>query len=187
MGRFVDHKDKRFGRLVVNSYIEGQTWSCTCDCGIKTKVKSGHLVSGNTTSCGCRKRSVLGESTTRHGMVGTRVYRIWKAMMTRCNNANTPRYKDYGGRGINVCESWRQFENFFADMGAPPDGASIDRKNNELGYYKENCRWSTCNQQNSNKRNSILFEGLPLKEWAARNNVSYGTAYRQFKQTLEIQ
>lgn len=152
MGQFVDHTGRRFGLLVANRYLGGQKWLCACDCGVTAQVSAGHLVSGNTASCGCRKRAVLGESTTRHGMAGTRVYRIWKAMSTRCNNPNSLRYKDYGGRGIKVCDRWRDFSKFYEDMGEPPPGHSIDRINNDLGYSKENCRWASTAQQNSNRR-----------------------------------
>lgn len=110
------------------------------------------MKTGNTTSCGCRKKSVLGISTTKHGKAGTRTHRIWKAMRSRCNNPNIPRYKDYGGRGITVCKRWDKFENFLADMGEAPDGHSIDRINNNKGYSPSNCKWSTPTEQNRNQR-----------------------------------
>ena len=187
MGIFVDHTNSRFGKLVVESYLGSQTWLCYCDCGSSTKVKSGHLVSGNTKSCGCRKRSVLGESTTRHGMAGTRVHRIWKAMLSRCNNRNHPRFADYGGRGIKVCERWHDFAKFYEDMGDPPDKASIDRKDNDGDYTLHNCRWSSATEQNNNRRNSIYIDGVPLKKWAADNSLPYSTAYYRYKLNFTLE
>lgn len=105
-------------------------------------------------------------------------------MLTRCNNPNSKRHKDYGGRGIKVCERWHEFAKFYEDMGEPPEGSSIDRKDNDLGYCKENCRWATPAQQNSNRRNAMHLDGMPLKEWAAANGVSYGTAYRNAKRRV---
>jgi hypothetical protein len=84
-------------------------------------------------------------------MAGSRVHRIWNAMRGRCNNPNHPRYADYGGRGIQVCERWSLFINFLADMGEPPEGASIDRIDNNGNYEPGNCRWVTPSAQNTNR------------------------------------
>jgi hypothetical protein len=82
----------------------------------------------------------------------TRVYRVWAAMIYRCTNPRDKHWKDYGGRGITVCDRWRKFENFYADMGGPPPGLSIDRLNNDGNYCKENCAWRTAAEQAKNKR-----------------------------------
>lgn len=152
MGTWVDITGKKFGYLTAKTYVGGSYWACVCDCGNTANVTMYRMKSGNTTSCGCRKRSVLGISTTKHGMAGTRTHRIWKAMRSRCNNPNTPRHKDYGGRGIRVCKRWEEFKNFLSDMGECPDGMSIDRIDNDRGYSPSNCKWSTAKQQNSNQR-----------------------------------
>jgi hypothetical protein len=79
-------------------------------------------------------------------------YSSWTNMWTRCTNTKRDKYKNYGGRGITVCEHWKNFENFLADMGERPEGLTLDRKDNELGYFKENCRWATSEEQSLNKQ-----------------------------------
>ena len=87
-----------------------------------------------------------------HGMSGTAVYRCWSNMLQRCTNPRHPQYKHYGARGISVCDRWSTFENFYADMGNPPAGTTLDRIDNEAGYSPTNCRWATWSAQQANKR-----------------------------------
>lgn len=90
-----------------------------------------------------------------HGMYGTPTYRSWRAMLARCSDSKHRQFKDYGGRGIQVCEAWRgSFETFFADMGERPDGRTLDRINNDDNYEPGNCRWATRTEQNRNKRST---------------------------------
>lgn len=88
----------------------------------------------------------------KHGMSKTREYKTWQSMIQRCENPNDPSYKNYGGRGITVCERWHTFENFYADMGIRPKGKIIDRINNEENYELSNCEWSTSAKQAQNRR-----------------------------------
>jgi hypothetical protein len=104
-------------------------------------------------------------------------------MIDRCTNKNHPAYKNYGGRGITVCESWLSFENFLADMGERPEGLSLDREKNELGYSKTNCRWVTRVTQERNKRTNVMVTALgrtqPLVAWAEETGIQAQTiAYR---------
>jgi hypothetical protein len=150
----IDLTGQRFGRLVALKEIGRANgfvlWLCRCDCGSKTKVLSGNLRSGHSRSCGCMK----GHPTHGHARnyTHTPTFKSWHSMLQRCDNPNRKGYKHWGGRGITVCERWRKFENFLADMGERPPGLSIDRIDNDRGYFPGNCRWATRSQQNSNQR-----------------------------------
>lgn len=128
---------------------------CLCDCGKKIKIVASSLTTNNTKSCGCLKKGIVHYRT--HGMSQTAIYMVWKGMKNRCENVNNVNYPDYGQRGIKVCYRWKRFENFYADMGINYKeclGLSLDRIDNNKGYSKENCRWSTAKQQANNRRNS---------------------------------
>ncbi len=104
-------------------------------------------------------------------MKGTRVYKIWEAMKRRCQNINSTAYKDYGGRGIYVCERWQDFQGFYRDMGEPPTQKhTLERIDNNGSYTPENCRWATAQEQSLNKRNNILItmdgRTMSLSQWA---------------------
>ena len=101
-------------------------------------------------------RAKMSKIKTKHGYAKrgqkTSEYTTWESMNARCNNQNNPSYEDYGGRGIKVCESWKNFQHFYDDMGERPEGMSLDRIDNSLGYDKENCRWATAKEQIHNQR-----------------------------------
>lgn len=126
--------------------------TCVCVCGRTTEVEINSLKTGNTKSCGC----LLAESTkaraTKHGRHSTATYKVWSAMVQRCTNPKNPGYKNYGGRGITVDQTWLAFENFYRDMGDPPQGMSLDRIDNDSTYNKYNCRWTDRSTQAHNKR-----------------------------------
>lgn len=111
-----------------------------------------------------------------HGMSGTPTHRIWKGMVSRCAN---PKIKNYGARGITVCKRWRVFVNFFADMGPRPCGKSLDRIDNNKGYYAGNCRWATPKEQARNTRINVLIEydgkKMCLDDWALESGIQAGT------------
>lgn len=158
-------------------------WRCQCACGMKTEVALGNLTSGLTISCGCQgSRKTIGERRRTHGLSTThvRTYNAWKNMNTRCYNPKSPEYKNYGGRGITVCERWRKdCAAFLQDMGYCPDGMTIDRIDNNAGYWKENCRWVSQQENNRNMRRTIrlTFQGCTqsLKAWSEELGVHYGT------------
>jgi hypothetical protein len=156
--RFIDITGKRFGRWTVLAIHPKRDrrwavlWLCRCDCGAEHIVRGSSLHTGYSTSCGCIRREKLKKLLTKHGMSEARVYGVWEAMVQRCTNPNNADYDNYGGRGITVCEDWRSFENFFADMGEPPPGLTLDRIDNNGNYEPGNCRWTSYSVQLKNRR-----------------------------------
>lgn len=133
-------------------------WLCRCACGNPASVTSNALRTGATTSCGCVRRQVVTERSTKHGLIPRsadhRTYNSWHAMLRRCYDPEHPQYADWGGRGIRVCARWHEYPNFLADMGTRPTGRTLDRKDNEGDYEPGNCRWATPKEQQANRRNS---------------------------------
>jgi hypothetical protein len=127
-------------------------WPCQCACGTRRLVRGDGLRDGTSTNCGCVRREKLRALATKHGMTRSRIYVAWNDMKQRCFNRQNKYYRDYGGRGITVCADWLTFKNFYADMGEPPDGMSLDRINNNGNYESRNCRWATRAMQHANRR-----------------------------------
>lgn len=163
MAKLRDLTGNRVGRLLVVGprNVQGKIsyWPCRCDCGTEKLVKGTHLTGGLTQSCGCLRREksraridALHRANTKTGLSKSRIYSVWSGMKSRCNNPKNPKFKDYGGRGIAVCERWADFANFLADMGVPRPGMTLDRANNDKGYSPDNCRWATRQTQSRNQR-----------------------------------
>lgn len=169
-----------FGRLTVLSESEPRVypsmtrtnWLCRCECGVEVEVLGCSLTTGNTLSCGCLQKKLVSLRSITHAMSGTPIYLRWQSMLNRCRNKDAEGYHNYGGRGIDVCDRWLDFDNFISDMGMPADGLTIERKDNNGNYTPNNCRWATRQEQGVNKRTNrvIEFNGerLCLIDWARR-------------------
>lgn len=157
----MDLTGQKFGRLTVLQRADNigrlTAWNCVCECGTKTVVLAGHLRMERIVSCGCYKRENSTMKATKHGHWGTKLHRVWLSMRQRCNNSKNKSYKDYGGRGIKVCEDWSDFSVFedWALKKGYKVGLSIERINVNGGYLPENCTWIPLCEQGKNTRRTL--------------------------------
>lgn len=192
----IDLVGQCFGRLTVKSKLavkdnQGQTlWDCECSCGNNTIVRTASLRNGNTSSCGCLQKehaAKMGSKNITHGLSKSDEFNIWHGIKERCGNEKHPAYERYGGRGITICDEWKEsFEAFYRDMGKRPSANhSIDRKDNDLGYSRDNCRWAKLIEQANNRRNNIFYfhdgVGRTLAAWSRELNFDYKKAYNHLK------
>lgn len=193
--KIVDISGQRFGMLTVvepvgaRRYIRGMAvyFRCRCDCGGELLAQRSNLRKG-TSSCGCESQS---RATVGQAGVGHPLHGVWRKMVERCLSPSSPDYKNYGARGIAVCERWRMGEGdlggldcFAMDMGPRGfAGASIERRDNDAGYEPSNCYWADRTTQGRNKRNNRLVtmggETLPVSAWAERLGLPYFTIMRR--------
>lgn len=185
-----DYSGMRFGRLTVGVVVgkkERKTlWRCQCDCGKTVDVQSHNLNNKRYRSCGCAVHDLV----TTHGGSKTPLYRVWASAKERCYSEACKQYHDYGGRGIGMCQEWRDdFAAFRRDMGPRPVGASIERVNNDGNYEPSNCVWATKEDQCRNKRNNVWLEidgvsGI-VSDWARYAGVNKGTLMDRLKSGWE--
>lgn len=158
-----------------------------CECGQEFEAIVSNVKTGETKSCGCWQRACTIARSTKHGGGTTRLYKTWAHMLDRCENNKIRSYKDYGGRGIRVCEAWHDFTAFraWALANGYADHLTIDRVKNDGNYEPGNCRWATRKEQNRNSRRNRLLtiggETLCLAEWAERTGIKPGTIHTRLK------
>lgn len=181
---------QRFGRLVVIAESENRQcgnvcWVCKCDCGnITPPIIGNSLKRGNTRSCGC----LYIEAHTKHGGKKTRLYSIWQGMKARCYRPSHPHYDRYGGRGITICDAWKDDFQAFREWALThgySDKLTIDRVDNDKGYSPENCRWATDKEQGNNRCQNVLVEingeTRTIAEWAIKSGIKFQTVYRRYR------
>jgi len=173
--KLIDLTGQTFSLLTViqreeNSKHGHSMWKCRCVCGNETIVLGSNLVRSHTTSCGCFSLKSRSLRSTTHGMTDSKEYSVWNEMNQRCSNPKSSAYYKYGSRGIKVCERWKNFENFIADMGMrPADKPTIERVNNNGNYEPGNCIWATRKTNTRNRRCTLWVtlrgEMKTLAEW----------------------
>ena len=167
----IDLTNQKFGQLTAIEYQSKAFWKCQCSCGAVTRALSTNLIRGRVKSCGCSRKSEF-----------KRERQIYSNMIYRCTNPNNAKYKNYGGRGIGICEQWLEsFENFINDMGVCPKNYSLDRINNDGNYEISNCRWATKNEQARNTSRTRFFNGKCLTDWAKDLGVTKQCVYARMK------
>lgn len=202
---------QKFGRLTVIALAKCHTrksgrkdvmWECECECGNRTAVRATSLLGGHTQSCGCLWQEAIRDRYLTHGMNDTRLHKVWRGMKTRCYNPNADSYKNYGGRGITICDEWlgeNGFQNFYdwaMANGYNPEAkrgeCTIDRIDNDRGYSPDNCRWVSMVTQIKNQRKPIKKgrttiyyeidgETHSISEWCKIYDLQYMTVYNRIR------
>jgi len=191
MSKLIDLSGKKFGHLLVLGHshrsVSGVNfWNCVCECGITKAIPGVNIRTGKTKSCGCMTGSFLSATKKTHGMTGTRTYQCWANIIARCTRDSHPSFERYKGRGITVCDSWlKSFDNFLSDMGEMPEGKTIERVDNDDGYFRGNCIWATQKDQSVNRSTNrvISCDGLSMTvvEWAEALKIPSHVMYKRLK------
>lgn len=198
MGRCVDLTDMVFGRLTVVERGENDShgaarWVCKCECGTIKLIRGDKIRSGEIMSCGCYQSELrkskerieaISKANTKHGMSNTKLYYVYNNMMRRCYDINNHKYKNYGGRGISVCDEWRNNKELFfewANASGYKEGLTIDRIDVNGIYCPENCRWADQKTQANNRTTNVFLtyndESKTIAEWADILGIPAGTLW----------
>lgn len=190
---------KKFNKLTVVEFSHKQGnriyWKCLCNCGNEYTTRADSLKSGHAKSCGCHKRESLKNCPRHiiHGERNSRLYRIWTEIFTRCNNTRNANYKNYGARGITICDEWKDFQTFYdwAISNGYSDGLTVDRIDNDKGYSPDNCRWATIKEQCNNRRTNRVYElngeKLNIAQIAEKYNLDYQLIWGRLRKGWSIQ
>jgi hypothetical protein len=189
----IDRTGETYGRLTIigdapreNKQARRVFVQCNCEAKTIKSVLLHSLRCGETKSCGCWCKENAKVKSTTHGMTKHPLYRIWAGIIKRCTNPNNKSFKNYGGRGIFVCNKWKKFENFYSDMHQTykPE-LSIERIDNDKGYSPDNCKWATNSEQVRNRRMTIFItmngKTQCVKDWANEMNVNYRNSLNKLK------
>ena len=181
----------RFGRLTVISNTPNHVkkghkkklfWLCRCERGVEKYFYGHTLRNGGATSCGCKITDLKKYSISTSLSVGKKSYSSWTLMLSRCYDKRHKNYKNYGGRGITVCDRWKNsFQNFLDDIGERPIGMTIGRIDNNGHYEPSNCKWETNDQQSSNKRNTAFVDGQKLIDLCREKGIDRNIVYQRCK------
>ena len=188
----LDLKGENFGRLGVIQFYDVRKsdrrsrWLCKCECGNEVIAVGSELKRGNTLSCGCLTKEKRVEMNTTHGYSRESIYKTWEHMLSRCNDKNHDSYENYGNKGIKVCLEWYDIGNFvkWANENGYKKGLTIDRIDNERGYYPDNCVWSTAKEQANNRSTNLIIEHKGtqrnLTQWAEFYGLKPGTVFSRY-------
>lgn len=188
---FIDIKGKKYNRLKVlkrvkNDKYGNAKWKCKCDCGNVVQVLGTDLRNNHTKSCGCLQKEIVKKNSTIHGYSKTRIYRIWHAMKSRCQNKNHSAYKDYGAKGISVCKKWEDPKKFidWAFRNGYKKDLTLERIDINKNYNPTNCTFVTKSEQNRNTSRNIFFRfkeiKITLAQLARKLNIGRSTLYRWY-------
>lgn len=194
MSVMIDLTGKKFGKLTVESFAKSNGkahWKCSCECGGTAIVEGNNLRNGHTLSCGCVQKERASKAKKTHGCTGTKTYRTWQSMHRRCADPKNKDFRNYGGRGIAVCDRWKVFENFLFDMGKAPAGMHIDRIDTNSNYEPSNCRWVTPQENmNNTRRNRHLTlhgETLTVAEWSRKLSIDPDLVFDRLKRRWSVE